>query len=663
MTSRRKKAKPSKKTSWSALARERLATYGLTVADAKQLGIEELSAKCTAQLLSTMRSPPELPSLLFRYHDVHGTQREGVWRLRLLELPTGSFGERKQLGKYLQEPGTPPVIYWPRTRAWSKLITHPSETILITEGEGKAACAAKHGYACLGLGGVWSWRSKRHDWSILPELLEVTWAGREVIVVFDSDGRRNEQVCLAAAQLTRQLQHRGARTKVVFLPDLDGHDKVGLDDFIVLRGPEAFDALLEDGEEYEVSLPKRLTVADLGAILRYDAWDAQPTHWSGALEYNECTQELCLGRRPYKLDDLITELRAELAGKGAHAAKEDIADVALHLARDQGYHPVREYLLELGPPPRGAWLERLVTQAFRLEQDELSVTLIRKFAISAVARALDPGCKVDTALILVGPQGWRKSSFFGALFGSDYLGDTVIDLRQIKDSILALHRCWCYEWQEMHTYRRADIENIKGFITSRADIVRLPYERSPIRKPRWTVVVGSTNDDAFLTDQTGSRRFWPVPVPYPIDLDWVETHRDAVWAEAVEAYQAGEPWWLDEGSREARQLWHRHEQHEVVDIVEERIRLYLQRRAENGIEEPPSVLDVIDGAGLSERVTSSRIGLAMKRCGYRGIRPKVAKGKPGPTLYVPEAWQGQVRDLKGRALEELQKQRAKKKKF
>jgi hypothetical protein len=143
----------------------------------------------------------------------------------------------------------------------------------------------------------------------------------------------------------------------------------------------------------------------------------------------------------------------------------------------------------------------------------------------------------------------------------------------------------------------------------------------------------------------------------------VEAHRDAVWAEAVEAYQAGEPWWLDEGSREAKQLGQRHEQHEVVDIVEERVRLYLQRRAENGVEEPPSVLDVIDGAGLSERITSSRVGLAMKRCGYRSIRPRVAKGRYGPTFYVPEDWQGQVRDFKGRALEELRKQKTKKKKF
>lgn len=662
MTSKRSKRK-AKRVKWSKLAREQLATYDLTTADAQLLGIEELSPERTAQLLHHLRQPPSLPALWFRYYKVDGTPREDVWRVRFLELPKGSFGQDSTLPKYVQAPDTPPAVYWPKTVPWDEILIDTSKAILITEGEGKAACAAKHRYPCIGLGGDWSWKSKKHGWALLPELLEVNWRGREVVIFYDSDARDNDQVCLAATELARQLRYHGARPRVLFPPDLDGEAKVGLDDFIRLEGEEAFAALLQHGEEHVTPLPSVLNLADLRAVLEHNAWDAQPPRWKGAVEFNECTQEICLNREPCKFDDMVTELRVQLAHRRSRAGKEDVQAVTLLLARDQSFHPVQDYLLALPETSSDRRLRQLATRALHVE-DRLSVTLLRKFAISAVARALDPGCKVDTALILVGEQGWRKSSFFETLFGSEYFGDTVIDLRQLKDSIMALHRCWCYEWQELHTYRHTDMENIKGFMASRADTVRLPYERSTVRKPRWTVIVGSTNDEEFLTDQTGSRRFWPIQVPEEINLEWVAEHRDEVWAEAVAAYRVGEPWWFDESSSEMGLLRERHAQHDLVDIVEERIRGWLEGRLENGNTEPFTVIDVADGPCATEKVSTRRISSALRRLGYRPLRPVIAKGAYGPTLWVLNDWKGEVRDLKKYALEALKQRReARKKKF
>lgn len=168
----------------------------------------------------------------------------------------------------------------------------------------------------------------------------------------------------------------------------------------------------------------------------------------------------------------------------------------------------------------------------------------RKFLISAVARAFEPGCKVDTMLVLKGGQGCGKSTLVEVIAGKGNSSCSKLNIGD-KDALLQIHRTWLYEVAEMVSISKKEAGEVKEFLTTAVDNFRAPYERASINHPRPCVFVGTTNKDTFLLDPTGSRRYWPVTCGEKIDLDWVAANRDQLWGEATEAYMRKEKWWLD----------------------------------------------------------------------------------------------------------------------
>lgn len=217
------------------------------------------------------------------------------------------------------------------------------------------------------------------------------------------------------------------------------------------------------------------------------------------------------------------------------------AALLLHAQR-HAYDPVKEYLrgLKWDGVPR---IDRMLETYCHAEGNPLFIrTVSRKFMISAVARGLRPGCQVDTVLTLQGAQGGKKTSFVRAL-GNGFHVETKLDLHS-KDAVMISTGNWLVELSEMASIRRGDVESVRAFITNKTDQIRLPYARAITEYPRRCVFVGTTNSDSPLQDQEGNRRFWVVSVS-DIDISAVERDRDQLWAEAVVAFDAGEPWWLD----------------------------------------------------------------------------------------------------------------------
>lgn len=89
------------------------------------------------------------------------------------------------------------------------------------------------------------------------------------------------------------------------------------------------------------------------------------------------------------------------------------------------------------------------------------------------------------------------------------------------------------EVAELHGISKTDIGRIKTQLSRTTDRARAAYGHFAEDAPRQFVLFGTTNNDRYLRDQTGNRRFWPVTITKRMDLAWIRTWRDQLWAEAL----------------------------------------------------------------------------------------------------------------------------------
>lgn len=227
---------------------------------------------------------------------------------------------------------------------------------------------------------------------------------------------------------------------------------------------------------------------------------------------------------------------------------KDAVDLAM---QGSSRHPVREYLQGL------VWdgqkrMETLFCDYLGAEDSQYTRAVTKAALIGAVARIMQPGCKHDHMLVLIGPQGCRKSTTLAKL-GGEWFSDSLYTVNG-KDAFEQLQGFWIIEMGEMAAARKSEIEALKQFMSKRSDNYRAAYGRRTQEHPRQCAFFGSTNDFEFLRDQTGARRFWPVEVTAAgRRLADKLTHDivDQIWAEAVEAYNAKDARWYLSAEEEA----------------------------------------------------------------------------------------------------------------
>lgn len=576
-------------------------------------------------------------------------------------------GSSKPKFKYLSEPGAPNVLYIPRGAMDQ---TGPNVPVIVTEGELKALAlwrlanheTDKPRFLPIALAGVWNWkgtvgkednaRGRRVDVrGVIPDIERFRWKDRRVVIAFDADVALNSKIKAARKWLTDELVKKGATVGWLEWELAEGK---GIDDRLAKIGPDPVLAQI--------------------ASVQYDDWKTRLIHdgmggyspcnqnirlylgndpeLQGMLAYNEFRVRHIIMRSPPPdipgevgegtTDQFVTGLVCSLECKGLMVQSDKVWRIVDLVARQKPFHPVRDYLNGLPEWDGVKRLDMWLMNYMGVELSKYAMAVGSKFLISAVARVMDPGCKVDYMLVLEGAQGRGKSSAARALATESWFTDQLSDLGS-KDCSMQLQGKWIVEMPELDAITRvSDQTRVKAFLSQQEDYFRPPYGRAPIEVQRQCVFLGTCNKAEWIKDETGGRRFWPVEC-HPVegkgdmgDIEGLRRDRDLLWAEALHRYRAGEQWWLTDKEVVAeaiKQQADRFQSHPWREMIER----WLEQGAwESGV----STTDVLMGCIQKpkdrwEHKDATAVGGCLVSLGWKKRRPRGGDGNR-ERRYYPE---------------------------
>lgn len=358
-------------------------------------------------------------------------------------------------------------------------------------------------------------------------------------------------------------------------------------------------------------------VHNLMLILDHDSY------WAGRLRFDEFRNGI-VDRGDEWTDAALIELKAWLESTWIEGeVKTSVVREAVEgVAARHSFHPVREWLAGLH------WdgterIPTLFSDHCGAVQTPYTAAVSRSLFVSAVARALKPGCKVDTMVVFEGAQGIGKSKLVQAIFGPQWHCDITQEPGTL-DFYQNLRGKWVGEFSELSAMGKADQNKVKQALTQTQDTYRASYGHYSRTYPRQFIFVGNTNKTEYLADETGARRYLPIECT-EINPDAVEAVRDQLWAEAGHRFLAGETWWeIPDSEREQERRYQ-------TDSWQEIIQPWLTGKQKVLISEVLSDALLIK-AERHDRSAQTRVGNILRRLKWK---PHQEPGGDRRRFYFP----------------------------
>ena len=337
-----------------------------------------------------------------------------------------------------------------------------------------------------------------------------------------------------------------------------------------------FDLRWENGSKGAIRLAG--SINNIADILEHDPL------LTGRIRLNEFSNEIDVRDVPWHTelhpwsdtDDAYLASYLEAYRMGGFSDKK-VTKALLIVARENSYHPVRDYLNALvwDGTPR---IERLFIDHLKVDDTELYREAALGFMVMSVRRIFEPGCNLQFMPVFIGRQGAGKSSLAQVL-GGRWVTNSAIDISS-KDGYIALQGKWIVEIAEMNSFSKKEASSVKSYISSSTDSYRPPYGQHNVDVKRQCIFFGTTNDILCLADSTGNRRFWPIECKATESdaferLQRLEAIRDQLWAEAMH-YYLNDMTRIDELIRKVNaDMKELQERHNQVDTLEDDLRTFL----------------------------------------------------------------------------------------
>lgn len=404
---------------------------------------------------------------------------------------------------------------------------------------------------------------------------------------------------------------------------------------------EQLEAVLTNQPNWREKLLKNKQGAVTGALKNINHILQNDPAWAGVIGYDEFSYRIMKlkpppwpGAETGEWNDFDgINLRLWLSNTyGVAARANDADDGVLAASLMHKFHPVRDYLHSLewdGIERVDYWMPHYLDTP----GTDYDRAIGRKFLIAAVARVMQPGCKMDYVLILESLQGIKKSTVLSTL-ANPWFSDTHFELGS-KDGYQQMQGVWLYELAELDSFNKAESTRAKQFFGSQQDRFRAAYGRRVQDFARQCVFIGTTNLSSYLKDPTGNRRYWPVCCGQ-VDIAALSRDRDQLWAEACLLYQQGENWWPSDTEDEL--FREEQEKRFQVDVWEDLIFNYLndpEREAQNtftGAEIFEKALRLEPSQMKHPEIT--RLGQIMHRLNWLKSRPMVKTRGGNRRTYV-----------------------------